>query len=421
MSTNGYGKPARYGLDSRAVHAGREDLNDLGVHALPIDFSTTNPLPSIEEGGDSYEAMATGGEPLGGGSVYARLWNPTVARFERALADLEGADKAVAFSSGMAATTAAILAAVAPAREGANAASPKHIVAVRPLYGGSDHLLNSGLLGTEVTYCHQDEVAGSITAATALVVIETPGNPTLELVDIAHVVGQAGSVPVLVDNTFATPILQNPIALGARLVLHSATKYIGGHGDVMGGIIACDTETAEALRRVRAITGGILHPMGAYLLHRGLATLPIRVRAQQESAGRIAEWLSRQPGVEKVYYPGLAEDPRGLVGTQMRGPGAMLAISLAGGADAAAELTSSTRLFTHAVSLGGVDSLIQNPANLTHRPVAREARPGADVVRLSIGLENVEDLIADLDQALAATPPVEASQESSAQRRREFA
>lgn len=285
MSTTGYGNQPRHGLDSRAVHAGREDLHGLGVHALPIDFSTSNPLPSIDEGGDSYEAMATGGEPQAGGAVYARLWNPTVARFERALAELEGAEKAVAFSSGMAAMTAAILSASPPAPTSA----AKHIVAVRPLYGGSDHLLNSGLLGTEVTFCDQDEVADSIVPATTLVIIETPGNPTLELVDITHVVRQAGAVPVLVDNTFATPVLQNPIALGARLVLHSATKYLGGHGDVMGGIIACDTESAEALRRVRAITGGLLHPMGAYLLHRGLATLPIRVRAQQESAIRIAD------------------------------------------------------------------------------------------------------------------------------------
>ncbi len=396
--------PPYAGLDSRAVHAGREDLNEMGVHALPIDLSTAYPLPSIDEGGDAYEQMAGGGDlPAAGGAVYGRLWNPTVARFERGLAALEGAEKAVAFSTGMAAMTAAILAATVPGparMNGQAAGSVKHIVAVRPLYGGSDHLLDSGMLGTEVTFCDADDVAGSMTAATALVVIETPANPTLELVDIAHVVRQAGAVPVLVDNTFATPVLQNPIALGARLVLHSATKYLGGHGDVMGGVIACDTESAEALRRIRAITGALLHPMAAYLLHRGLATLPIRMRAQQESAGRIAEWLGHQPGVEKVHYPGPAEDPRGLLGAQMRGPGAMLAISLAGGATAAAHLTSSTRLFTHAVSLGGVDSLIQNPANLTHRPVAPEARPGANVVRLSIGLENVEDLIADLDAAL---------------------
>ena len=167
--------------DSLAVHAGREDLESLGVHAPPIDLSTTNPLPDIELGGDSYEALATGGRPIDGGShVYARLWNPTVARFESALAQLEGADAAVAFASGMAAMTAAIL---ATTRE------RSHIVAVRPLYGGSDHLLDSGLLGTEVSFCAEDEVAAAVRDDTGLVVIESPGNPSLELIDIAGVVG----------------------------------------------------------------------------------------------------------------------------------------------------------------------------------------------------------------------------------------
>lgn len=243
----------------------------------------------------------------------------------------------------------------------------------------------------------------SLRPDTGLVLLETPGNPTLDLVDIAAVVAQAGQVPVLVDNTFATPVLQNPAAHGATLVLHSATKYPGGHGDTVGGVIACDEPAAARLRQVRAVTGGLLHPMGAYLLHRGLATLPLRVRAQQHTARRVAAWLAEQPAVERVYYPG-ADDARGLVGRQMSGPGAMLAIGLRGGYDAAARVLSGVRLFTHAVSLGGVDSLIQHPAALTHRPVAPAARPSANVVRLSIGLEHVDDLIADLDRSLAALP-----------------
>jgi methionine-gamma-lyase len=216
-------------------------------------------------------------------------------------------------------------------------------------------------------------------------------------------VAQAGPVPVLVDNTFATPILQNPVTLGATMALHSATKYLGGHGDVVAGVIACGEETAGRLRQVRAVTGGLLHPWGGYLLHRGLTTLPIRVRAQQDNAGRVAAWLSRHPAVARVYYPGLDGDPRGLLRRQMRGPGAMVSVALRGGFEAAGRLTSSTRLFTHAVSLGGVDSLIQHPAALTHRPVAPHARPSADVVRLSVGLEHADDLVADLDQALGAT------------------
>ena len=382
-------------LDTLAVHAGRADLGALGVHALPLDLSTTNPLPTIDAGGASYESMATGGHPTDGGLVYQRLWNPTVARFEEALARLEHTPAAVAFSTGMAALTAAVLAATTEH-------GGRHVVAVRPLYGGTDHLLASGLLGVETTYCAPHEVAGVVRPDTCLVVLETPANPTLELVDLSAVTAAAGAVPVLVDNTFATPVLQNPADHGATLVLHSATKYLGGHGDAMGGVVACSEQWAEALRRVRAVTGALLHPMGAYLLHRGLATLPLRVRAQQEGAGKVAGWLASQPGVRDVRYPGLPDcDPLGLVGRQMRGPGAMLAFTVEGGYDAAARVTEAVGLFTHAVSLGGVDSLVQHPAALTHRPVAAEARPHADVLRLSIGLEDPDDLCADLAQALA--------------------
>ncbi|HEY7717745.1 MAG TPA: PLP-dependent aspartate aminotransferase family protein [Pedococcus sp.] len=382
-------------LDSVAVHAGREDLTALGVHAPPLDLSSTNPLPTVECGGASYEAMACGGPPTEGGNVYARLWNPTVARFESALARLEGTEEAVAFASGMAAVTATVLA--ARARQGGS-----HVVAVRPLYGGTDHLLASGLLGVETSYCAPGGVAAAVRADTCLVVLETPANPTLDLVDIAAVVQAAQGRPVLVDNTFATPVLQNPTSHGASLVLHSATKYLGGHGDAVGGVVAGDAEWATALRRVRAVTGGILHPMAAYLLHRGLPTLPLRVRAQQANAEKVALWLADHPAVRRVFYPGVAEcDPAGLVGRQMRGPGAVLAVQLAGGFGQAASTAERVRLFTHAVSLGGVDSLIQHPAALTHRPVAPEARPGADILRLSIGLEDPADLQRDLAQALA--------------------
>ncbi|MFT3969038.1 MAG: PLP-dependent transferase [Micropruina sp.] len=387
-------------FETLAAHAGRDDLAAFRVHAPPIDLSTTNPLPDLEHGGDSYEAMATGGRPLAaGGSVYARLWNPTVARFEEALAALEGGEAAVAFASGMAATTAAILATTAMT-------SKRHVVAVRPLYGGTDHLLASGLLGTETTFCTESDVAAHIRPDTGLIMVESPANPTLELVDIAAVVAQSGGVPVLVDNTFATPVLQNPLALGASMSLHSATKYLGGHGDVMAGVIACSEEVARGLRPVRALTGAVLHPLAGYLAHRGLTTLPVRVRAQQESARRIAHWLGEQPGVRTVFYPGLDGDPRGLLTRQMRGTGAMIAVRLRGGYAAASRMTSAVRLVTHAVSLGGVDSLIEHPAALTHRPVTAEARPSDDLVRLSIGLENTDDLIADLASALDSCEPV---------------
>jgi cystathionine beta-lyase/cystathionine gamma-synthase len=324
-----------------AVHAGRMDLAELGVHAPPLDLSSTYPLVDLDEAGRSYDAMAAGGHPGAGGPVYARLWNPTVARFEQALASLEGTEEAVAFASGMAALSAALVATVTAGRP--------HVVAVRPLYGGTDHILASGLLGTEVTFTDADRVKDAVREGTGLVVVESPANPTVELVDLADVVRQAGEVPVLVDNTFATPVLQNPAALGAALVLHSATKFLGGHGDVVGGVIACGPEWAERLRPVRALTGGILHPLAAYLLLRGLPTLPLRVHAQEGGATEIAQALAEHPAVARVHHPSRpGADPLGLVGTQMRGPGSLLAFEVHGGAERAGRVAESVRLITHA-------------------------------------------------------------------------
>jgi cystathionine beta-lyase/cystathionine gamma-synthase len=391
-------------LDTLAVHAGRDDCAALGVHAPPIDLSSTAPLPSIEAGGEAYEQLAAGGLPRPGDStVYRRLWNPTVARFEHGVAALEGAPQAVAFASGMAALTACLLAAVAEGRP--------HVVAVRPLYGGSDHLLATGLLGTSVTWTTPAGVADAVRPGTGLVLLETPANPTLDLVDIEAVVAAAGHVPVLVDNTFATPVLQQPLRHGAALVLHSATKFLGGHGDALGGVVATDAERAAALRRVRAVTGGLLDPWSAYLLHRGLPTLPVRVRAQQATATALAAGVAAHPAVARVLHPSVpGHDPHGLVGRQMAGPGSVLAIELADGFPAAAVAVSSLKVATHAVSLGGVDTLVQHPAALTHRPVAAHARPNAGLLRISVGLEHPGDLLADLTAALdgCARPTVEA-------------
>mgnify|MGYP000297056383 CR=1 FL=1 len=215
-------------IDTRAVHAGRRDLAGLFVHVPPIDLSTTNPLADVESGGDAYETLATGGRPVPGSShVYARLWNPTVARFEDALAELEGAEEAVAFASGMAAFTACLLA--------MSTSGKRHVVAVRPVYGGTDHLLDNRLLGVEVSWVGPKEIEHALRADTGLVVVETPANPTLQLLDLDDICAQAGEVPVLVDNTFATPYLQQPLAFGADAVVHSTTKYLGGHSDVVGG------------------------------------------------------------------------------------------------------------------------------------------------------------------------------------------
>lgn len=376
-----------------------EGVSESGSHVPVIDLSTTNPLPGVEVGGDSYENLATGGELAAGQSaVYQRLWQPGVARFEEALSALEGSAGTVAFSTGMAALSAVLIASVA--------AGKPHIVALRPLYGGTDHVLETGLLGTTVTWVDVDGVTDAIRPDTGLVILESPANPTLELTDIRAVADAAGEIPVLVDNTFASPVLQRPIESGATLVLHSATKYLGGHGDVMGGSLSGPEDWMVRLRQVRALTGGLLHPFAAYLLHRGLRTLPVRVRAQQATAAEIAQRLVGHPAIARVLYPGLpGQDPQGLIGRQSSGAGSLIALELAGGFDAAVRFTEACTLISHAVSLGGVDSLVQHPASLTHRPVIASAKPGAGIVRMSIGLEHVDDLTADILGALAAAMP----------------
>lgn len=382
-------------IETLAVHAGMDGLTEAGIHVPAIDLSTTSPLYSVESGGQSYENLATGGIPAPGDSaVYQRLWQPGVARFENALAALERAEGTVAFATGMAALTATLIATVT--------AGKPHIVALRPLYGGTDHVLATGLLGTTVTWTDQAGVTAAIRSDTGLVILETPANPTLELTDIRAVVDAAAGVPVLVDNTFATPVLQRPLQSGATLVLHSATKFLGGHGDAMGGTVSGPQEWMVRLRQVRALTGGLLSPFNAYLLHRGLRTLPVRVRAQQETAGELARRLASHPTLVGIRYPGLpGQDPQGLIGGQCFGAGSILALDL-GSYAAALRFTEALCLITHAVSLGGVDSLVQHPASLTHRPVAAEARPAAGIVRISIGLEHVDDLMDDILNALLA-------------------
>ncbi|MFC7216899.1 trans-sulfuration enzyme family protein [Streptomyces polyrhachis] len=367
---------------TEAVHAGREDLAALGLHAVPLDLSTTYPCADSRGEAARIDAFAATGARPDGPPVYSRLDNPTVARFEDGLARLEGAEAAVAFASGMAALSAVLLARAA--------LGLRHVVAVRPLYGCSDHLLNTGLLGTEVTWTDPAGVADAIRPDTGLVMVETPANPTLAEVDVRAVAYSCGEVPLLVDNTFATPVLQRPLGQGARLVLHSATKYLGGHGDVMGGVVACDEDFARTLRQVRFATGGVLHPLAGYLLLRGLSTLPVRVRAQSASAAELARRLAADPRVARVHYPRIG--------------GAMVAFEVHGDPH---EVIAAVRLTTPAVSLGSVDSLIQHPASISHRIVdPADRRTGGiseKLLRMSVGLEDVEDLWADLDQALAAS------------------
>ena len=385
--------PATRALATDAVHAGREDLVELGVHAPPLDLSTT--YPSHDAAGEAarIDAFATTGARPDGPPVYARLDNPTTARFETALAKLEGTESAVAFASGMAALTAVLLVRASMGL--------RHVVAVRPLYGCSDHLLNAGLLGTEVTWTDPAGIADVLRPDTGLVMVETPANPTLAEVDLRAVRHACGSVPLLVDNTFATPVLQRPAEEGARLVMHSATKYLGGHGDVMGGVVACDEEFARKLRQVRFATGGVLHPMAGYMLLRGLSTLPVRVRAASATAADLARRLATDPRVSRVHYPSIG--------------GAMISFEVYGNPH---DVIAGVRLITPAVSLGSVDSLIQHPASISHRIVDADDRRSAGVsdrlLRMSVGLEDVEDLWRDLTEALSARSDRSASPDRSA-------
>jgi methionine-gamma-lyase len=379
-----------YSFRTRAVHAGREDLTDLGLHAPPIDLSATYPSRDSRAEAARLDVLATG-EQAPGMPVYARVGNPTVARFEHALAALEGCEAAVAFASGMAALTACLQAGVVQGRT--------HVVAWRPLYGTSDHLLRSGLLGTSVTWVTSvEEIAPALRGETAFVIVETPANPTMAEVDLKAAARVCGEIPLLVDNTFATPVLQRPAELGAAIVLHSATKFLGGHGDVLGGIVACGEHYARSLRQLRFATGALLHPLSGYLLLRGLSTLPVRVTAASATAAQLALRLSTHRAVTRVYYPGLACDrPE----AQMHGGGAVLAFEVAGDPHA---LIGAVRLITPAVSLGSVDTLIQHPGSLSHHIVAPEERASAGIseqlLRMSVGLEDVEDLWDDLDRAL---------------------
>ncbi|SOE16168.1 cystathionine gamma-synthase [Streptomyces sp. 2323.1] len=377
------GVPAPRALATEAVHAGRDDLARQGVHAPPIDLSTT--YPSYDSRGEAarIDAFADDGAEPEGLPVYGRLGNPTVARFETALARLEGTESAVAFATGMAALSAVLLV--------RNAMGLRHVVAVRPLYGCSDHLLTAGLLGSEVTWVDPAGIADALRPDTGLVMVESPANPTLAELDLKALAHACGSVPLLADNTFATPVLQRPVEQGARLVLHSATKYLGGHGDVMGGVVACDEEFAGRLRQVRFATGGVLHPLAGYLLLRGLSTLPVRVRAASSNAAELAGRLAADPRVTRVHYPRIG--------------GAMVAFEVAGDPH---DVIAGVRLITPAVSLGSVDTLIQHPASISHRIVDADDRRGAGVsdrlLRLSVGLEDAEDLWADLDRALGTEP-----------------
>ena len=379
------------GFATWAVHAGLDPEPATGAVVTPIVQSTT--------------FVQDGVNVLRGGYEYGRAGNPTRTAFERQIAALEGAAAAVSFASGMAAEDALLRVLLR---------SGDRVVLGGDAYGGTYRLLTDlyAPLGVEtalVDLADPAALAAALAVPVRLVWAETPTNPLLRIVDVAAVAGAAHAADALlvVDSTFASPALQQPLALGADVVVHSATKYIGGHSDALGGVVATsDADLAERVRFVQFAAGAVLAPFEAWLLSRGLKTLALRMERHSANALAVAEAMAAHPGVTAVHHPALPSHPgHEVAARQMRAGGGMLSIAVAGGAAAAKRVAESVRLFALAESLGGVESLLCYPAEMTHASV--QGTPLAapeDLLRLSVGIEDPADLIADLRRALASVP-----------------
>ncbi|QXD14275.1 cystathionine gamma-synthase [Rhodocaloribacter litoris] len=381
----------RYGFGTQAVHAGQTPDPATGAIMPPIYQTST------------YVQRAPGDHQ---GYEYARVSNPTRTALEGNLAALEGARHGIAFASGVAATDAVVRC----LRPG------DHLVASEDLYGGTYRLFRQvfepfGIHATFVDMTDLDAVEQALTPATKLLWIETPTNPLLRILDIRALseLAHAHGIDVAVDNTFATPYLQQPLSLGADLVVHSTTKYLGGHSDLIGGAVCTSRDDwAERLRFLVKTVGAVPGPMDCFLTLRGTKTLHLRMERHAENARRVAEFLAGHPKVGRVYYPGLPGDPgHALARRQMRAFGGMVSFVLKDESlEKAVRVLSGTHVFALAESLGGVESLINHPATMTHASIPREDRLRAGLsdalIRLSVGIEEVDDLLADLDQALAA-------------------
>jgi methionine-gamma-lyase len=392
--TPGFATLCIHGKKHLDKHEGERPIRAVST---PIFQSSTFAFENVEHGA----AVFRGEDPS---YVYTRLGNPTQTALETELAYLEKGEAALVLASGMAAATTAVLTCCK---------TGDHIVSGDTLYGGTHQLFTQTLprLGISVTEVPADDpqnFADAITDKTKLVYLETPANPTLVLTDIAAVaeVAHKKGIPVLVDNTFCTPYLQNPLELGADIVMHSATKYIGGHGDTVAGVLVGKADwMMEARMETLRDVGGCISPFNAWLLLRGLKTLPVRMDRHQENAMEIAQFLSYHPKVDQVIYPGLKTHPQHeLAARQQRGFGGMISFMVKGGRTAGIKVMDNVQLCTLAVSLGDVDTLIEHPTSMTHSTYSDEElhKVGIDpgMVRLSVGLENVEDIIADLRAAL---------------------
>lgn len=364
----------------------------------PIYASSTFRFSDFQHGADLFSGKTSG-------YIYSRMLNPTVKLLEDCLAVLEGGKKSLATASGMAAIQTLFTGLLS---------TGDHIICSESVYGPTATLLENylsrlGIKSTFVDSSNLSEVEAAFLPETRLVFIETPGNPTLVISDISAIarICRQRSALLIVDNTFASPVLQRPFELGADIVVHSLTKFLNGHADVVGGaIVVKDEKLYDRLRKVLNHWGGVLAPFEAFLVLRGIKTLALRMQRHSENAQRIAEFLEDHPKVSWVRFPGLRSHPQfQLAKRQMSGPGGLITFELKGGIDAARRLLNATQIFLLAVSLGGVESLIQHPASMTHASMPAEIRQKAGItdglIRLSVGIEDANDLISDLKQALA--------------------
>ena len=387
------------GFGTKAVHAGNVHDEQYGSLTMPIYQSSTFEFDCCEQGGRRFAGEESG-------YIYTRLGNPTTSVVEAKVAALEGGEAAAAAASGMGAISACLW---------SIAGAGKHIIADETLYGCTFALLSHGMTqyGVEVTFTDLSKVENlkaALRENTCCVYLETPANPNLKISDIALLAREAHAyskdIMVVCDNTFASPALQNPLALGADVVVHSATKYINGHGDVIAGFVVGSQEFISKVKLfgLKDMTGATLGPFEAWLILRGLKTLEIRVQRHCDSARRIAAYLDACPKVEKVYYPGLPTHPgHDIAERQMRDFGGMISFEVKGGKEAGMKFVNSLRLCTIAVSLGDAETLIEHPASMTHSTYSADdlkaAGISAGLIRLSVGLENAEDIIADFEQA----------------------
>lgn len=381
---------------TQAVWSGEADVSLAGATQVPIVWSAAYGYDDL----DDWHDVALGRRP---GHIYSRNTNPTVHAFEEKVRTLEGGEAAASFASGMAAISNTLHALLRPGDK---------VVSVKDTYGGTNRIFSQYLprIGVDVELCptgDHDEIESQIARGCRLVYLETPTNPTLKVLDIERLAGaaRAAGALVVVDNTFATPINTNPLALGADLVLHSASKYLGGHADVLGGVLTGRDELVAEVFGYREINGAMLDPMAAYLLLRGMKTLALRVRQQNSSALAIARWLADHPRVTVVNYPGLASHPNHDVAVrQMRGFGGMLSFGVEGGFDTVRDVLPRLRLAHRAANLGAVETIAAPPRTSSHVECTAEQRAALGIpeglIRYSVGIEDTADLIADLDRAL---------------------